>query len=152
MTSGHSDLILLVDAMARLHGRLRSALAPAREGSSLSEIEHTVLAAVVEADAPPTVPQIGRSLGHPRQVIQRAANTLAAAGLILFVPNPDHKRASLLKPSPAGAEQQARATARAEAVAASLMQDLDPVQVRQAVTLLGNIRGGVEAHLRKIAA
>ena len=72
MPDSRSELVLLIDAMARLHGRLREAFSSARAASALSDMEHTVLVAVVEAQRAPTVPQIGRSLGHPRQVIQRA--------------------------------------------------------------------------------
>lgn len=146
MPDSHSDLVLLIDAMARLHGRLRSAFAPAREGSSLSEMEHTVLSAVTEAQTPPTVAQIGRSLGHPRQVIQRAANALVDAGLIAFADNPEHKRAQLLVPTAAGSVMQTQANGRAEAIAARLLLSVDRQQVRKANALLGTIRSAIERH------
>lgn len=146
MTNPHSDLALLIDAMARTHGRLRAAFAPARAGSDLSDMEHTVLVAVVEARTPPTVPQIGRSLGHPRQVIQRAANRLVDAGLIAAADNPDHKRASLLLATDAGRALQAAANAHADQIAAALMANLDPAQVQQATALLNTIRAGIEAY------
>lgn len=148
MSDSHSDLALLIDAVARLHGRTRSAFAPAREGLGLNDMESTVLVAVVGARSPPTVPQIGRSLGHPRQVIQRAANALVAAGLIALSENPDHKRASLLVPTTAGRRLQARANTRANAIAATLMAALDRAQVREATRLLGEIRSGIERHHR----
>jgi DNA-binding MarR family transcriptional regulator len=146
VTDSHSDLALLIDALARTQGRLRAAFAPAREGSGLSDIEHTVLVAVVEARNAPTVPQIGRSLGHPRQVIQRAANQLVEAGLIAARTNPDHKRASLLVPTEAGRAIQAAANRQAAQIAAGLMSDLDPEQVQQATALLTVIRAGIEHH------
>jgi DNA-binding MarR family transcriptional regulator len=148
MSDSHSDLALLIDAVARLHGRTRSAFAPARDGTGLSDMEATVLVAVVAAHQSPTVPQIGRSLGHPRQVIQRAANSLVEAGLIELADNPDHKRASLLLPTAAGNEVQHRANARANGIAESLMRVLSREQVREATTLLTQIRGGIEAHYR----
>jgi DNA-binding MarR family transcriptional regulator len=146
MPDSHSDLALLIDALARTQGRLRAAFASAREGSGLSDMEHTVLVAVVEARTPPTVPQIGRSLGHPRQVIQRAANQLIEAGLISARTNPDHKRASLLVPTEAGRAIQAAANRQAAQIAAGLMNDLDPAQVQQATALLAIIRAGIEHH------
>ena len=146
MNDSHSDLVLLIDVMARLHGRLRSSFASAREGSGLSDMEQTVLSAVTEAKSAPTVPQIGRSLGHPRQVIQRAATTLAEKGLIALTDNPGHKRAQLLMPTPAGQSVQAQANARAEAIAASLFHTVDPAEVRQANALLGSIRSAIERH------
>jgi DNA-binding MarR family transcriptional regulator len=146
MPDSHSDLALLIDALARTQGRLRAAFGPARERSGLSDMEHTVLVAVVEARTAPTVPQIGRSLGHPRQVIQRAANQLVEAGLITARPNPDHKRASLLVPTETGRALQTAANRRAEQIAADLMRDLDPEQIQQATALLSIIRAGIEHH------
>lgn len=145
----HSDLVLLIDSVMRLNARLREAFAEAREGDGLSGLEHTVLAAVVEADAPPTVPQIGRSLGHARQVIRHLVKGLTDRGLIALQDNPEHKRASLLVPTEAGRVVQARANARAEDIAASMRADLDASQVKQALDLLASIRSGVEAHQRK---
>jgi len=146
MAESHSELALLIDALARTQGRLRAAFAPARANSTLSDMEHTVLVAVVEARTAPTVPQIGRSLGHPRQVIQRAANRLIEAGLIAAEPNPDHKRAGLLVPTEAGWAMQSEANRRARLIAAGLMTSLDPAQVQQATELLTAIRTGIERH------
>ncbi|WP_421837618.1 MarR family winged helix-turn-helix transcriptional regulator [Novosphingobium sp.] len=146
MLESHSDLALLIDALARTQGRLRAAFAPARAGSALGDMEHTVLVAVVEAREPPTVPQIGRSLGHPRQVIQRAANRLIEARLITAEPNPDHKRAALLVPTAAGQALQAEANRHAGDIAAGLMTCLDAAQVKQATALLSAIRAGIERH------
>src|SRR6476619_7051571 len=92
-------LVGLVDEVLRLGGRLKSTFAGARRAAGLGESESMVLNAVVEADRAPTVSQIGRSLGQPRQIVQRAANALVEAGLIATAPNPDHKRAPLLLPS-----------------------------------------------------
>ena len=148
MPDSRSELVLLIDAMARLHGRLREAFSSARAASALSDMEHTVLVAVVEAQRAPTVPQIGRSLGHPRQVIQRAANALQDAGLIATLPNPDHKRAALLVATERGTTMQSQANRKAEAIANELLQHIDPGQVRDATGLLGAIRSGLETYDR----
>lgn len=145
MLSSHSDLIVLLDAIMRTGGRLREAFAEARQGIALSQMEQTVLTAVVEAQRPPTVPQIGRALGHPRQVVQRAANALAERGLISQAPNPDHKRANLLLPTDAGTRLQRRANDRAEEIAERLIANLDPAEVREATRLLGSIRAGLHS-------
>lgn len=139
---------LLIDAVSRLHGRTRSAFAPAREGLGLNKMESTVLVAVIGAQTPPTVQEIGRSLGHPRQVIQRAANSLVDAGLIVLTDNPDHKRASLMQPTAAGRELLDRVNSRAHRIAETLTAQLDPDQVREATCLIGEIRGGIERHYR----
>lgn len=149
MLDSHATPIRLLDALARLQGRLRGAFAEAREGSGLSDMEHTVLAAVAEARAAPTVPQIGRALGHPRQVIQRAANALEAKGLIALADNPDHKRASLLLATPAGTAVQAEANARAEAISARLLQQLDAERLTAAIDQIEAIRAQLDAGARK---
>jgi DNA-binding MarR family transcriptional regulator len=106
-------LVGLIDETSRLNGRLKSLFAEARRGAGLGDSELAVLSAVVEAERPPTVPQIGRSFGQPRQQIQRAANSLMGAGLIEAIPNPDHKRASLLRATESGISLKRRADAPA---------------------------------------
>jgi DNA-binding MarR family transcriptional regulator len=107
-----------------------------------------VLNSVVEADRPPTVPQIGRSLGQPRQLIQRAANSLMDQGLIESEPNPDHKRAVLLLPTKRGTALKREMDARADAIADEVAGNIDGDLVRQAAALLREIRTELEARLR----
>lgn len=152
MNDSHSDLVLLFDAVARLHGRLRESFSDARAGSGLADMEHTVLAAVAEAPRAPTVPQIGRALGHPRQVIQRAANTLLDKGLIALAANPDHKRAALLVATAEGLAVQAAANARAGRIATDLLTLVEAGDVREATRLLGAIRDALSVSARKEAA
>lgn len=149
MSDSHAAPIQLLDALARLQGRLRGAFASVREGTGLSDMEHTVLAAVVEARTPPTVPQIGRALGHPRQVIQRAANSLQDKGLIAYADNPDHKRASLLRATDAGAAVQGEANRKAEAISTSLLAAVTPDQLFAAIDHIEGIRAALDANARK---
>jgi len=144
---GEASLISLFDSLSRLRGRLSSVFAPARP-EALSVTEMTVLNAVAGARNPPTVPQIGRSLGHARQVIQRAATTLVAAGLIEMQPNPDHKRASLLVCTRRGMDVKVEADARAAAIARSLDEVIDPALATKAIRLLDEMRGRLDQHAR----
>lgn len=141
-------LIELIDGIARLQGRLKGAFAEARRLVGLGETEMTVLNAVAEATAPPTVPQIGRSLGHPRQVIQRAANALIAAGLIEARNNPDHKRAVLLVPTPRGQQLKRDANTRAAQISESLRAAVDDQVLAEAAARIEAIRHRLDAHLR----
>ena len=142
-------LVGLSDELIRLNGRLKSLFADARRGAGLGDSEMGVLNAVVEADRPPTVPQIGRSFGQPRQLVQRAANGLIAAGLIEAMPNPDHKRAVLLRATGKGLALKREIDALADAKAAEVALGLDADAVRAAASALGEIRRGLEAQLRK---
>lgn len=139
-------LIGLVDEVTRLGGRLKSTFAASRREAGLNESEMMVLNSVVEAQRPPTVAQIGRSMGQPRQLVQRAANSLAAAGLVETAPNPDHKRAVLLRATDKGLALKRAADARAEAIAAELTLDLEATH--GATLALRAVRKQLEARLR----
>jgi DNA-binding MarR family transcriptional regulator len=141
-------LVGLSDELIRLNGRLKGMFAGARRSEGLGDSELMVLNGVVEADRPPTVPQIGRSLGQPRQVVQRAANSLMDAGLIEAEPNPDHKRAVLLRATDQGTALKREIDARADAIAEQVAADIDADTVRQAAALLRDIRKELEARLR----
>lgn len=143
-----NPLVGLVDEVARLNGRLKSTFAASRRSIGLGESEIMVLNAVVEAERPPTVAQIGRSLGHPRQLIQRAANSLVADGMIETTSNPDHKRAVLLVPTEAGTALKRRADATADATAADLSAHVDMEAVREATRALRAVRRHLETRLR----
>lgn len=141
-------LIGLMDEFHRLGGRLKSAFADARRGVELGESEMLVLTAVVDAERAPTVSQIGRSLGQPRQIVQRAANALVASGLIGTAPNPDHKRAPLLLPTDEGTALKRQADARAEAIAEALSVGLDLEAACALSDGLRAFRHKLEAQLR----
>ena len=143
-------LVGLVDETSRLHGRLKSTFAPSRQSVGLGESESMVLNAVVEADRPPTAAQIGRSLGHPRQLIQRAANALKDAGLIETAPNPDHKRAPLLVATEKGIALKRQADKVADDIAGELSPAIDPQIAREMTQALRAIRKQLEARLRSI--
>lgn len=145
-------LVGLSDELIRLSGRLRSLFADARRADGLGDSEMAVLNAVVEADSPPTVPQIGRSFGQPRQIIQRAANSLIAAGLIESAPNPDHKRAVLLHATEEGLARKRAIDARADAIAADVAGTIDTAAMREATAALRAIRKDMEARLRTRAS
>jgi len=137
------------DEVARLRGRMRALFADVRAEAGLAEMELTVLTATVNAASPPTAAQIGRSLGHPRQVVQRAANRLAELGLVAFADNPDHKRASLIVPTEAGRALKATDHARAQAITADLLARIDAHAFADAAARLHAIRAEIEAYLRE---
>ncbi|MBB3860964.1 DNA-binding MarR family transcriptional regulator [Novosphingobium hassiacum] len=143
------SFVRFLDEFARLRGRIQSAFQPVEGQSQLSELETVVLNAVTGATSPPTVPQIGRSLGHARQVIQRAANSLAERGLIEPVSNPDHKRAHRLVATVAGIDLKAELDLAGLSRAAELTAGLDAQTLGQATYALHVIRETLEANLRR---
>ena len=144
-----TDFERFADEVARLRGRLRALYSDTRDASGLAEMELTVLTAVVNAAAPPTVAQIGRSLGHPRQVVQRAANRLAELGLVAFADNPDHKRASLLVATGDGRALKQADHDRAQAVTDAVLARIGQDAFAGAADRLRAIREGIEALLRE---
>jgi len=145
---GFSDFARFNDEVARLRGRLRELFEPSQTGTGLNEMEITVLTAVVNASRPPTVAQIGRSLGHPRQVVQRASNRLADLALITTEPNPEHRRASLLVPTPRGAAIKASNDTRAQRIAADLLSRMDAGLIATTADHLSAIRLTIETYLK----
>ncbi len=140
--------IRLLDEVARARGRISSAFAEGRAETGLSDLEMVVLNAVTGATHAPTVPQIGRSLGHARQVIQRAATALVEQGLLRWISNPDHKRAHRLVATETGLALKARADARGLAIADRLTDGMDIALLEQAVSSLRAIRERLEADAR----
>lgn len=141
-------MVALIDELIRTHGRLKSIFANVNAAAGLSSMESMVLTAVIESSVPPTVPQIGRSLGHARQVIQRAANSLVAAGLIETRPNPSHKRAPLLLPTQQGRTSKRQSDARSEDVTKALLRRVDAATCRHMAGELHALRGVMEDLLR----
>jgi DNA-binding MarR family transcriptional regulator len=145
-------MIQLIDEMQRTRGRLASVTHAFSDPGGPVGLAMTVLTAVVRASHPPTVPQIGRSLGYPRQTVQRQAEDLVERGLIAFIDNPDHKRARRLVATGTGQATQDRASVRSLDWAANITQGLDPNDLAGAVAVLRTIRGRIESELREIAA
>jgi len=141
-------LVGLIDEITRLNGRLKSVFSAARRSVALGESELMVLSAVVEAERPPTVPQIGRSFGVARQIVQRAANALIEDGFLEPLANPDHKRAPLLGATAAGLAVKRKADHCADTVAADLAESLDPQALGELTTALHRLRKQLEAQLR----
>lgn len=140
------------DEVARLRGRIRALFEEARAQAGLAEMELTVLTAIANAQRPTTVAQIGRSLGHPRQVVQRAANRLVELGLAQLAENPDHKRASLLVPTETGRRLKAADHRRSVAVSAALLERIEASTFADAADRLHAIRTGIEAFLKERAS
>lgn len=147
-----SDLTGLISEVFLLQGRLTSIFAAIREVADLSGVETLTLSAVISAAEPVTVPQIGRSLGHARQVVQRAANVLEGRGLLTTQDNPGHKRAAFLVPTPAGLELKREFDAVADEIMATLTKDLDPTAVRASHNGLRQLRKVLERHDRELRA
>jgi DNA-binding MarR family transcriptional regulator len=64
------------------------------------------------ANEPLTASQIARNMGLYRQTVQPLVDALAADKLLEFIPNPNHRRARLIRMTPAGRTAYEEALAR----------------------------------------
>ncbi|WP_317930433.1 helix-turn-helix domain-containing protein [Halioxenophilus sp. WMMB6] len=143
-----NPLIQLVDEVSRLQGRFKTLFADVHRETGLKAMEDLVLNAIVEADKPPTVAQIGRSLGHPRQVIQRAVNDLVDSGFLAKQANPDHKRAPLFALTTKGEALKIRSNRKALAIADAFLRSIPSQQCQQLANELKAVRKAMESFAR----
>ncbi|MFE1600398.1 MarR family winged helix-turn-helix transcriptional regulator [Methylobacterium sp. ID0610] len=102
----------------------------------LTSARWQVLGAVAMAGTPLPVAGIARTMGLTRQAVQRVVDDLAEAGYLRFAPNPHHRRAKLVLPTPEGAAAYRAAAERQRPWAAALADGLDPAALRAAAALL----------------
>lgn len=102
MSIKNNPLIALIEECIQLRDIAQDVLSNSTGASQLSRLDGLVLLSIAEAGVPLTAAQIGRNLGHSRQVIQRIGNELLDLGLLQRIPNPDHKTAPLLQLTPKG--------------------------------------------------
>lgn len=142
-------LIQLIDELARLNGRLISIKTGFMEEGDPTGLANLVLTAVVRASVPPTVPQIGRSLGHQRQTVQRKADLLAEEGLVDWIDNPDHKSSKRLVPTDRGRSIYEAASGRSHQWATRFVETIDHDSLAIAVATLRAIRAQIESEARE---
>ena len=143
------ELVTILGEATRVAGRCTQMFSRIREDCGLSGIEVLTLIGVAHAPTPPTVPQIGRSLGHPRQVIQRAVRVLEEEGLVQTLPNPGHKRAALLVATDKGRRLGAAIDAQAAEIIARLagVSGLDLGSLRAMSDGLLTLRDRIDEHM-----
>lgn len=141
-------LVSLFDELTRLSRRLEAMWADAYLVAGLRRSEIIVLKAVVEADRPPTAPQIARSHGLPRQTVQLAISSLVSSGLVAPEPNPDHRRAMLLRATADGIALKNRVDERGVALADEFLAGIQAKEVRETAKSLRKMRKAVEFQMK----
>jgi len=106
-----------------------------------------VLATVIEADNPPTVSQLGRNLGYPRQVIQRKTNELINRGLLRMKDNPANRRACVLVPTSKGFDLKAFADECTRLNSAELLTKLETDLCYKITADLRTLRVAIDGHI-----
>jgi len=142
-----TPFLAVIDEILRLQSCFEDLFAELSEASSMSTLQKLVLFAVFEAPVPPTVPQIGRELGHPRQVIQRVVNEMVDLDILEKTPNPHHKRAMLLVPTAKAQEMKRRAEERAFDTAEAFLANFSAPRCRELTGELKTLREALEAYV-----
>ncbi|MDI1281765.1 MarR family transcriptional regulator [Brevundimonas sp.] len=114
----------------------------------LTSARWQVLGALAEQAAPRTVSQIARTMGLTRQSVQRVADDLRLAGLIDFLPNPDHARSKLMSMTLAGQSAYAEALRRQAPWVTGLAAGLSLEDVAAAIRVLSVIADRLDANLQ----
>lgn len=141
MSDLDADLLpQLIDEVLRAQGRLLAATGELAAVDGLTGAQALVLTAVVRAGRPPTVAQIGRSLGRARQSVQRLADLLAARELLVRKENPDDRRAPSLVPTLAGREVYERIERRSRSWSARITDEMDENDLLTTIATLRQLR------------
>jgi DNA-binding MarR family transcriptional regulator len=119
-------------------------------GESLARHADQTLARWVILDAvedkPSTVAQIARRRGIARQAVQRVADLLERDGLVAYEPNPGHRRARLLRPTPSGQKALRTISVAQKAWSDELGAEIGEAKLKRAKTLVEQIRRTTLAH------
>lgn len=145
LTSDQRPLSAIVDEILRTRARLLNVTAGFGSEEGLTGTQSLVLTVVAQSVKPPTVPQIGRSLGYTRQAVQRTADSLVELELIEFADNPDHKQARLLMLTERGTAVHAAIERRGLAWEARIAEGIDPAALASAAETLRELRTRLEA-------
>ncbi|WP_324695159.1 MarR family winged helix-turn-helix transcriptional regulator [Novosphingobium sp. RL4] len=117
--------------------------------SGLTSARWQILGAIVHADRPQPVAWIARDLGANRQNVQRIVNDLHQDGIVVFEPNPHHRRAHLVVLTQKGREAYDAAinayNPRVEALAESFSVEDIQTAHRVVAALRDKLEGEIDA-------
>lgn len=145
MSDEASALTRLVLTVFRANGALLGAGDALVRDTGLTSARWQVLGALDEHDAPRTVSQIARAMGLTRQAVQRVADDLQRAGMIAFLPNPDHARAKLMTMTGKGQAVYDEALRRQQPWAAALADGLSTEDLAAANRVLSLVADRLQA-------
>ncbi|CBG71254.1 MULTISPECIES: MarR family winged helix-turn-helix transcriptional regulator [Streptomyces] len=123
----------------RLNGQFLSVADELTRPAGLTAAWWQVLGAVLPEPLP--VAGVARAMGITRQSVQRVADLLVGRGLAEYVPNPAHRRAKLLAPTPAGRAAIDRVEPGHAALAARLARELGEGEFAETVRVIEQLSG-----------
>ncbi|MFF9013528.1 MarR family winged helix-turn-helix transcriptional regulator [Streptomyces sp. NPDC014870] len=128
----------------RLNGQFLATSEQLAEPAGLTAAWWQVLGAVLTEPLP--VAGIARAMGITRQSVQRIADLLVERGLAAYAPNPAHRRAKLLAPTPEGRAAIRRIDPGHADLAARLTRELGGLEAfQETVRVLERLSGALDA-------
>lgn len=112
----------------------------------LTSARWQVLGAVAQGEGALPVAQLARNMGLARQSVQRVVDELAAAGILAFAENPNHKRAKLVRLTGRGETLFAEAARLWAPMASTLAEVFSPEALHEAARFLSRARETLAAH------
>jgi len=113
----------------------------------LTSARWQILGAIVHAERPQPVAWLARDLGANRQNVQRIVNDLHHEGLVVFAPNPHHRRAHLVVLTEKGREIYAAAIGAYTPRVNALADTLGIADIQTACRLMEGLRDRLEKEM-----
>jgi len=139
-TNKGEALTRLILETFRLNGELLATGNQLTNPFGLTSARWQIMGPIFEDQKPMTVAQIARRMGLSRQGVQRIVNDLKKLGMVIFLDNPDHKRAPLISLSEAGRNVMIALNNAQTAWVNDLSKDLSESQIKQALTVMETVR------------
>ena len=136
-----TDLVVEVAALGGIFTAAGEALARTADQT----LARWVILDAIE-DQPATVAQLARRRGIARQAVQRVADLLERDGLVVYQPNPKHRRAQLLRSTPRGRDVLRTISVAQKAWADALGAEIGQAKLERATALIKQIRQAVSAY------
>ncbi|MEU6526257.1 MarR family winged helix-turn-helix transcriptional regulator [Streptomyces sp. NPDC046924] len=133
------------DLIGPLYRRVQRAVEQGAQGTRSAQGEQALSVGVravldlLHKHGPMTVPQMGRAQAISRQFVQRMVNDAVARDLVESIPNPAHRRSSLIRLTEEGRAAIAAVVAREHAVLREVGGDLTDADVRTCVRVLAQM-------------
>jgi DNA-binding MarR family transcriptional regulator len=127
----------------RLNGQFLGVAEELARPAGLTAARWQVLGAVLATPLP--VAGIARTMGITRQSVQRIADLLVEQGLAEYVPNPAHRRAKLLRPTPDGYDSIGRIDPGHAALAKRLAEEVGTDELEAALDALKRLSAALDA-------
>ncbi|MFF7855252.1 MarR family transcriptional regulator [Streptomyces sp. NPDC007904] len=131
-------LTAVYDLVGPLYRRAQRSVEQGLTADGLSVGVRAVLT-LLHGNGPMTVPQMGRAQAISRQFVQRMVNDAAAQGLVESIPNPAHRRSSLIRLAPRGRAVVTAVLEREHRLLREVGGDLTDAEVTTCVRVLGEL-------------